>query len=129
MDAITLFGLALALAMDAFAVAISVAAGLPRLTSRHIFRLAWHFGLFQAMLPVIGWVGGTAVSRLMMSIDHWIAFGLLSFLGLRMINHARTTDEWKTGHDPTKGWSLVGLSLATSIDAFAVGISFFVFCR
>ena len=123
MDLLTILGTAWALAMDAFAVATVVAAGLPRLTKRHIFRLAWHFGLFQALMPIIGWFGGAALSSFMAAIDHWIAFGLLSFLGLRMIWQARRPDERSKDYDPTRGWSLVGLSVATSIDALAVGLS------
>ena len=123
MDLLTILGTALALAMDAFAVAASVAAGLPRLTARHIFRLAWHFGLFQAMMPVMGWLGGSVISSIVGTIGHWIAFGLLVFLGLRMIWESRHPETRGKDYDPTRGWSLVGLSLATSIDALAVGVS------
>jgi putative Mn2+ efflux pump MntP len=123
-DLLTLFGTAWALAMDAFAVAAVVASGLERLTFRHTFRLSWHFGLFQAIMPVIGWLGGSALSSFMATFAHWIAAGLLGFIGLRMIWESRGTGEQKnTGYDPTRGWSLVGLSVATSIDALAVGIS------
>lgn len=122
-DLLTLMGTALALAMDAFAVAAVVSAGLHHLTFRHIFRLAWHFGFFQAGMPVLGWFGGSAASLFMATFAHWIASGLLAFIGLRMIWESRKTQEKKQGYDPTRGWSLVGLSLATSIDALAVGIS------
>ena len=80
MDPLTLIGIAWALAMDAFAVSASVAASLPRLTQRQIFRLAWHFGLFQSGMFVVGWYGGAAVSNVMEEFDHWIAFGVLLFL-------------------------------------------------
>lgn len=123
MDVWTILGIAGALAMDAFAVAAAVAAALPSLTPRHIFRLAWHFGLFQALMLVIGWFGGGAVSSLMTSVQYWLAFGLLLFLGLRMIWQSRHPDDRAKDYDPTKGWSLVGLSVATSIDALAVGVS------
>lgn len=123
MDLLTILGIAWALAMDAFAVAIAVAAGLHRLTARQTFRLAWHFGLFQALMPVIGWFGGEVLSSFMAAIDHWIAFALLVFLGLRMIWQARYPDDRSQGYDPTRGWSLVVLSLVTSIDALAVGVS------
>ncbi len=125
MDILTLFGVAWALAMDAFAVAAAVAAGLPRLTARHTFRLAWHFGFFQAAMPVLGWMGGNLLSRVLTAVAPWVAFGLLGALGVRMI--------WNSGQerkrnsnsmfDPTRGWSLVGLSIATSIDALSVGIT------
>ena len=123
MDLLTLFGTAWALAMDAFAVAAVVASGLERLTFRHIFRLSWHFGFFQAAMPVLGWLGGSAVSSFMAAFAHWIAAGLLGFIGLRMLWESRESTSREEGYDPTKGWSLVGLSVATSIDALAVGIS------
>jgi putative Mn2+ efflux pump MntP len=122
-DLLTILGTAWALAMDAFAVATAVAAGLPEWTARHTFRLAWHFGLFQAMMPIIGWFGGSALLPFMAAVDHWIAFGLLAFLGLRMIWQARHPQDRSQDFDPTRGWSLVVLSVATSIDAFAVGVS------
>lgn len=124
MDSWTILGLAWALAMDAFAVATAIAAGLAdRLTSRHTFRLSWHFGLFQSMMTLIGWLGGAGLAALMGGIDKWLAFGLLSFLGLRMIRQSRHPESQQRSYDPTRGWSLVGLSLATSMDALAVGVS------
>ena len=110
--------------MDAFAVSASVSASLPHLTGRHVFRLAWHFGLFQSGMFVAGWYGGSAISNWIAEIDHWIAFGVLLFLGLRMIRESFSTAEKYQRFDPTRGWSLVALSLATSIDALMVGISF-----
>jgi putative Mn2+ efflux pump MntP len=109
--------------MDAFAVAAAVAAGLPRLTARHTFRLSWHFGLFQALMPIIGWFGGTVLSSFIGLIGDWIAFGLLVFLGIRMIHQSFRPETRGRDYDPTKGWSLVGLSMATSLDALAVGVS------
>lgn len=123
MDLLTIFGTAWALAMDAFAVATAVAAGLPDLTARHTFRLAWHFGLFQALMPIIGWFGGSVLLSFMAAIDHWLVFGLLGFLGLRMIWQAQHPEDRSRDYDPTRGWSLVSLSVATSIDALAVGVS------
>ncbi|MFH1487283.1 MAG: manganese efflux pump MntP family protein [Pseudomonadota bacterium] len=124
MDLLTLLGTAWALAMDAFAVAAVVSAGLSCLTYRHTFRLAWHFGLFQAGMPIIGWFGGTAVSSLTAAFAHWLAAGLLAFIGLRMLRESFKREERTRDFDPTKGWSLVGLSVATSIDALAIGMSF-----
>jgi putative Mn2+ efflux pump MntP len=124
MDILTLLGTACSLGMDAFAVAAVVAAGLSRLTFRHIFRLAWHFGFFQAAMPVIGWLGGSAASSFTASFAHWIAAGMLVFIGLRMIWESRDEKKGYDEYDPTRGWSLIGLSVATSIDALAVGISF-----
>jgi putative Mn2+ efflux pump MntP len=93
-------------------------------TGRHVFRLAFHFGLFQALMPVIGWAAGSAVYQYIAAADHWVAFTLLSFVGGRMIwNAAHKGEEEKTLKDPTSGWTLVLLSIATSIDALAVGLS------
>jgi len=123
MDAITLTGLALALAMDAFAVALGTGAVLSRLTGRHLFRLGFHFGLFQALMPVIGWLVGLTIMQWVEAWDHWIAFSLLAIIGGRMIYEAFSDEEKTDDRDPTKGLSLVLLSIATSIDALAVGFS------
>ena len=123
MDAITLIGLALALAMDAFAVALGTGAVLSSLTGRHLFRLGFHFGLFQALMPVIGWLAGLTIIQWVEAWDHWIAFSLLAIIGGRMIYEAFSDEEKTDDRDPTKGLSLVLLSIATSIDALAVGFS------
>ena len=123
MDAITLTGLALALAMDAFAVALGTGAVLSRLTGRHIFRLGFHFGLFQALMPVIGWLAGRSIMQWVAAWDHWIAFSLLALIGGRMIYEAFSNEEKADDRDPTKGLSLIALSIATSIDALAIGFS------
>ena len=123
MDAITLTGLALALAMDAFAVALGTGAVLSSLTGRHLFRLGFHFGLFQALMPVIGWLAGLTIIQWVEAWDHWIAFSLLAIIGGRMIYEAISDEEKANDRDPTKGLSLVLLSIATSIDALAVGFS------
>jgi putative Mn2+ efflux pump MntP len=123
MDWLSLLGTAMALAMDAFAVATAVAASLEPIRPRQTFRLTWHFGLFQALMPVIGWLGGSAVASYVSPIDHWVAFGLLGFLGTRMFIESLSEGKPQERHDPTRGWSLVWLSVATSIDALAVGVS------
>lgn len=123
MDTLTLLGTAVALGMDAFAVAICVTAGLASPTARHVFRLSWHFGLFQSLMTICGWVGGGALSRFMSGANYWIAFGILSLLGLNMIRQSLQPECRIEGHDPTRGWRLIGFSVATSIDALAVGVS------
>jgi len=121
---LSLIALAVALAMDAFAVAIVTGLTLSVLTKRHIFRLSFHFGLFQALMPFIGWIAGKAVYKYIAVFDHWIAFGLLGLVGGKMIWEAiHEKDGVPMRHDPTSGWSLVLLSIATSIDALAVGLS------
>ena len=121
---ISLIIVAFALAMDAFAVAIVTGLALNPLTRRHVFRLSFHFGLFQALMPVLGWLAGFAVQRYIAEVDHWVAFALLAFVGGKMIVSAVRGEGGKAaGSDPTSGWDLVLLSIATSIDALAVGLS------
>jgi putative Mn2+ efflux pump MntP len=125
MDWLSLLALACALAMDAFAVAIVAGLTVCPLTRRHVFRLAFHFGLFQALMPVLGWLAGSVVYRYIAAFDHWVAFGLLAFVGGKMLWGALVApeDEHPPCGDPTSGWALVLLSIATSIDALAVGLS------
>ncbi len=123
MDFFTLTGLAIALAMDAFAVALGAGVLLDPLTARQIFRLGFHFGLFQAMMPVIGWLAGLGFREIVTIYAPWIAFGLLLFVGAKMIHEALTDEEDSERRDPTRGLTLILLSVATSIDALAVGFS------
>lgn len=124
MSTLTLLGIALGLAMDAFAVAIGAGLQLVDVSPRQTFRLAWHFGLFQALMPVLGWLAGRTLVEYIEPVDHWIAFGLLTFIGGKMVYEAfQEKDEEADACDPTKGWRLVMLSIATSIDALAVGLS------
>lgn len=124
MDGLTLFGIAVALAMDAFAVALAAGLTLPRLTGRHLFRFGFHFGLFQALMPVLGWLAGSGLRRFIEAYDHWLAFALLAGVGGKMLWDAWVgQDEERRAKDPTRGMSLVMLSLATSIDALAIGLS------
>ena len=125
MDLIVLFGIALGLAMDAFSVAIGVSIALGGTSKRQTFRLAWHFGLFQGLMPILGWAAGTSIRPFIERWDHWLAFVLLGVVGGRMIFESVRGDEDRPSRqDPTRGWSLVVLSIATSIDALAVGLSF-----
>jgi putative Mn2+ efflux pump MntP len=123
MDTLTLLGIAVALAMDAFAVALATGLTLDPLTGRHLFRLGFHFGLFQALMPILGWLAGLTVQHLIADYDHWIAFALLAFVGGKMLWEAFHGDATPDNSDPTRGMSLVLLSVATSIDALAVGLS------
>ena len=124
MDTITLFGIAVALAMDAFAVALATGLALSVMNGRHLFRLGFHFGLFQAMMPVIGWLAGMTIQAWIAAYAHWVAFFLLAFVGTKMIYEAFADHgEEDLIRDPTRGWSLIILSVATSIDALAVGLT------
>jgi putative Mn2+ efflux pump MntP len=110
--------------MDAFAVAIAAGITLKQISFRQNFRLAWHFGLFQAMMPVIGWSAGLSFRDLIVSFDHWVAFGLLLFVAQGMLRQAFANDaEANRPKDPTRGLTMVMLSVATSLDALAVGLS------
>lgn len=122
MGTIELITIAIALAMDAFAVSIATGVALKSVTPRQTFRLAWHFGLFQALMPILGWYLGSTVNSYIEAYDHWIAFGLLGYIGYTMIKEAFDDDDGTEG-DPTKGMTMVILSIATSIDALAVGLS------
>ena len=127
MDLLTVILIALALAVDAFAVALAAGVSLCTVSARQTFRLAFHFGFFQALMNILGWSGGLTVRSLLAGIDHWLAFGLLALVALKMIKDAvggREAEVQKV--DPTRGFTLVMLSVATSIDSLAVGLSFSV---
>lgn len=111
--------------MDAFAVAIACSVTLQRVSHRQTFRLAFHFGLFQAMMPVIGWFCGRVAAPYISTWDHWVAFALLALVGGKAVYESLYGEKNgdNTGSDPTRGMLLVMYSFATSIDALAVGLS------
>jgi putative Mn2+ efflux pump MntP len=110
--------------MDAFAVAIAAGVMLKHINFHQYFRLAWHFGLFQAMMPVLGWSAGLYIRGWIADYDHWVAFGLLTMVAQGMLRSAFQKEKVESKHkDPTRGLTMVMLSLATSIDALAVGLS------
>jgi putative Mn2+ efflux pump MntP len=118
--------LALALAMDAFAVSIGVSLVMRGCSARQTLRLAGSFGLFQFAMPLVGWTAGRSVSRHIESFDHWLAAGFLAFIAVRMIIGAlkkETGPDKDSCPDMTRGGHLLMLSLATSLDALAVGLS------
>jgi manganese efflux pump family protein len=117
--------IAVALSMDAFAVAVSSGIVSDSPGWKNIVKLGFFFGFFQFLMPVIGWLLGSSVSTYIESIDHWVAFGLLAFIGIRMIiEAAKGGDEEKKVSDPFGTKNLFVMAIATSIDALAVGISF-----
>ena len=115
--------LAVSLAMDCFTVSITGGIIVRRICWRTCLVMAFLFGLFQALMPLIGWYGASHFRHLIEQFDHWIAFGLLAFLGIRMIKEG-LGDEDKCCFDPHKLKVILTLAVATSIDALAVGISF-----
>jgi putative Mn2+ efflux pump MntP len=125
MDLVSILVIAAALAMDAFSVCISCGMVIANPGFRHYFRLAFHFGLFQFIMPIIGYFGGKYLESYIKGYDHWIAFGLLMFIGLKMIHEAFSNkgESCDSAKDPSRGWSLLVLAVATSIDALAVGLS------
>jgi manganese efflux pump family protein len=122
MSLTTTFLIALSMAMDAFAV--SMCSGLKIGPGpRPVFRIAFHFGLFQALMPVMGWLFGNTIEPLVKNFDHWVAFGLLAFVGIRMIRSGLSKSEEEIIRDPSRGLTMVMLSIAVSIDALAIGLS------
>jgi putative Mn2+ efflux pump MntP len=115
--------IAVSLAMDCFAVSLGIGCSLPTCDKRAVFRLSFHFGFFQAGMTLLGWLVGNTILPYIEKFDHWIAFFLLAWIGIRMIREGLSKKtEYMTG-DPTRGGTLVLLSIATSIDALGVGLS------
>ncbi|MBW2654108.1 MAG: manganese efflux pump [Deltaproteobacteria bacterium] len=115
--------IAVGLAMDASAVSLAAAAAGYAKDIRAKFRLSFHFGLFQFLMPVLGWFLGIRFVSYFKAFDHWIAFFLLAFIGIRMIRDGLGTSSVIQKNDPSRGMTMVMLSVATSIDALAVGLS------
>ena len=114
--------IALSMAMDAFAVSLGSGVKIGP-GPRPVFRIAFHFGLFQALLPIIGWLFGNTIEPLVIGVDHWVAFVLLAFVGVRMVRSGFSKQEEESSKDPSRGWTMVMLSIAVSIDALAIGVS------
>ncbi|GAB4389102.1 MAG: manganese efflux pump MntP family protein [Thermodesulfovibrionales bacterium] len=123
MDIFTVLFVALGLSMDAFAVSVTSGFTIHRLRARHALRIAFFFGSFQAVMPVIGWSLGLGFRELISGVDHWVAFGLLSAIGAKMIYESRKLGVDERRSDPLNIYVLTILSIATSIDALAVGLS------
>lgn len=124
-----IFMLALALAMDAFAVSVGTGCALRTVNTGLYGRMAGAFGFFQFFMPVVGWALGLTVQGYISDFDHWVAFVLLAWIGGSMIRESRGSgDDDDTcpvlSHDPSRGRALLLLAVATSIDALAVGLSF-----
>ncbi|MGD2294496.1 MAG: manganese efflux pump MntP family protein [Candidatus Aminicenantes bacterium] len=126
MDLILVLPIALALAMDAFAVSVGASVSQKGLSGAQIFRLALSFGFFQFMMPVVGGLAGRSVMGVIKTFDHWVAFGLLLFIGTKMIYESFKVmgKRNRPEADQTRGFVLILLSIATSIDALAAGLSF-----
>lgn len=115
--------IAVGMAMDAFAVSLGIGTTRQANLPRPIFRLSFHFGLFQALMPIVGWLAGNTVASLISQFDHWIAMILLAFVGGRMIHSGLRPESESYRSDPSRGGTLIVLCVATSIDALAIGLS------
>ncbi len=132
MPLLELFAIAVGLAMDAFAVSIASGIRLGCATGRQTFRIAFYFGFFQFLMPILGWTAGSFAEKFINTVDHWVAMALLTGIGGKMIYEAlhHTPNPGNApASDPTKGATLLALAIATSIDAFAVGLSLGVLKR
>ncbi len=123
MNGITILVIAVGLAMDALAVSITSGLTIKDLRISNAATIALFFGSFQAFMPVIGWLGGLSARAVITGIDHWIAFGLLCLIGLKMIYESTRMESIEREIDPLNITVLLILALATSIDALAVGVS------
>lgn len=115
--------IALGLSMDAFSVSIASGAVYKKFNIAHALRMAFFFGAFQALMPIIGWLSGIAFKSYLTSFDHWIAFGLLFAVGIKMIIEAFKLEESDKKPATMSVGVLLMLAIATSIDALAVGIT------
>ncbi|KPL19270.1 MAG: hypothetical protein AMJ92_03750 [candidate division Zixibacteria bacterium SM23_81] len=124
MNTITILFIAFGLAMDALAVSITSGIAIKRLRIGHALRIGLFFGSFQAAMPVIGWLAGMSLKDFISGVDHWVAFGLLSLIGGKMAYESLQMESQKKEMNPLDVYVLLILSVATSIDALAVGVSF-----
>lgn len=124
MSGLEIWLIAIGLAMDCFAVSIASGILLKRVRWRPMLVMAFFFGFFQALMPLIGWICANTFSHLIEDIDHWIAFAILAFLGGRMVRESFKEEECRHEYDPTNLRVVTMLAIATSIDALAIGVSF-----
>jgi putative Mn2+ efflux pump MntP len=124
MNLLSIFIIAIGLAMDAFAVSIVSGVTIQRMHIRHALRIALFFGGFQALMPLLGWLCGNWATKYVQEFDHWVAFALLSVIGGKMIHESFQMKDEDSQKDPLNLYILFALAVATSIDAFAVGLTF-----
>lgn len=124
MDIVSLFLIAFGLSMDSFAVSITSGLALIEVRLWSALRVGLCFGLFQGIMPILGWLAGMTLKRWIVAFDHWIAFFLLGFVGAKMIVESLKLEKRESPKGPLGNGALMTLGVATSIDAMAVGISF-----
>lgn len=123
MELVTSLFVATGLAMDAFAVSLGIGTTRRAEDMRSRFRLAFHFGLFQALMTLAGWLAGSTIAVYISAFDHWVAMALLGYVGVNMIRSGLSPEEdEKACPNPSKGRTLMMLCVATSLDAMAVGL-------
>lgn len=123
MSILEILSLAVGLSMDSVAVSLCAGAAGFATPPRPALRIAFHFGFFQGAMPLLGWLAGSTIAPYVEQFDHWLAFLLLAFVAVRMFRSGSGDDAPDPSRDPTRGATLVMLSVATSIDALAVGFS------
>lgn len=123
MQLLTIIVIAVGLAMDAFVVSVVSGGAYKQLHVKHALRLAIFFGGFQAFMPIIGYLAGLSVKDYIQDYDHWIAFVILSAVGGKMIYESLKIESVEKNMDPSNIFVLLALSVATSIDALAIGIT------
>lgn len=124
MNILDIWLLALSLAMDCFSISLASGVILRHVDWRVFLKMAFFFGLFQGLMPVLGWLGASLFSSLIEEYDHWVAFALLCVLGIRMIVEGCKGGDEPHSFDPSSLKVILALAVATSIDALAVGVTF-----
>lgn len=124
MDFLTLLIISFSLTLDTFAVSVTTGLIINHIKFRSATRIALILAMVQALMPLIGWLVGSLVKNLIMDFDHWIAFGLLTLLGIKMIWEGMKHPDERQDFNPSKFSVLLGMAIATSIDALIVGVSF-----
>lgn len=123
MNIISIIFIAFGLSMDAFAVSITSGFSIKSLKINNALKIGTFFGLFQAIMPIIGWLAGLSFREIISDIDHWIAFGLLVIIGSKMIYESSKMEVKNDKINPLNLYLLLTLSIATSIDALAIGLT------
>jgi putative Mn2+ efflux pump MntP len=124
MEFISIFLIALGLSADCFAVSLSTSIANRNHSFLQVIKVSFSFGFFQALMPVIGWLAGKTIVDFIASFDHWVAFALLAFVGGKMLWESFHSEEDEKPADVSRGLLLLTLSIATSLDALAVGLAF-----
>lgn len=122
MSIVSILLIAIGLAMDAFSVSITSGITTKKVNYLNVLKMGFSFGFFQLFMPILGWMTGSALRAYIIAVDHWIAFSLLSFVGIKMV--VESLKEGSQLIDPFDNKTLLLLSISTSIDAFTIGISF-----